>query len=286
MSHGLLAAELAVRHAYYAPLPVAALRLQPTPATAQRMARAGLHARTTADGLALLLQQDDLALLHARVHDPQEPLQLVFTGRSSDPDFAGATAGLDALGVLDSQHAAAPDAAGWRVLQPPATGPLRELPEELPALDRRVPPAFVLVLRLDAAVDPHDTTPSALQAWAAQALGRRWLLPLQARTTHWKYLLPAEWAPQQPRVVDTHGSEAFTEPAAEALADGRPALAARSRQAIALHRRPAQRFQLQALAPAADKILVRRLPVASAGQLQMEEIDGVRTLVSEIHVIR
>ena len=37
---------------------------------------------------------------------------------------------------------------------------------------------------------------------------------------------------------------------------------------------------------AVDKVLVKRLPVASAGQLHMETIDGVRTLVSEIFVNR
>ena len=71
-----------------------------------------------------------------------------------------------------------------------------------------------------------------------------------------------------------------------ALDDGRSTLAARSRSAIAMQRRPLQRFQLLAQQPAADKVLVKRLPVASAGQLHMETIDGVRTLVSEIFVNR
>ena len=153
----------------------------------------------------------------------------------------------------------------------PGTTTTPPLAGALPAADRRVPPAFVLRIRIE--------TPVA-------TLGQRWCVALQARATHWKYLLPADWAVQAPQVVDIDQRVGFEPPRPEPLDDGRSTLAARSRSAIAMQRRPLQRFQLLAQQPAADKVLVKRLPVASAGQLHMETIDGVRTLVSEIFVNR
>lgn len=291
----LLLFEVAVRHAFYAPEPCAGLRLVPTSASASKMQRLGAVMRPTAEGVAVYVEGQRLPALQALAGDTNEPLEYYLLGRSSDPDFALATAGLaesrDQVLLLDSANAQAPDAAGWRLLHPgehagaesavptdrpplgdtPATVTTPPVAGALPAADRRVPPAFVLRIRIDAPV----ATP-----------GQRWCVSLQARTTHWKYLLPAEWAAQAPQVVDIDQRVGFEPPRPEPLADGRSALAARSRSAIALRRRPLQRFQLLARQPAADKVLVKRLPVASAGQLHLETIDGVRTLVSEIFVNR
>jgi hypothetical protein len=302
-----------VRHAFYAPAPCAGLRLAPTPASALKLRRIGAVLRPTAEGVAAYVDATRLPALHAHAQDTAEPLEFYLLGRSNDRDFAVATAGLaGAEGqvlLLDSDAAQAPDAEGWRLLHAsefagvdnvvpawlpplgdtPATATTPQVEGALPAADRRVTPAFVLRIRIEAAPTAGDNkaAPAAVvQAWAAQALNRRWRLALQARATHWKYLMPADWAAQEPRVVDLAGQIGFEAPRPESLADGYATLAARSRSAIALHQRPHQRFQLQAQRPAADKVLVKRLPVASAGQLHMETIDGVRTLVSEIFVNR
>jgi hypothetical protein len=320
MAPYLLLFEIAVRHAFYAPAPCAGLRLTPAPASARQLRRIGAVLRPTAEGLAVYADSLRLATLHALAQDPAAPLEFYLLGRSQDRDFPSATAGLaSAEGqvlLLDSAGAQAPGADGWRLLHPgphagtesvvstrlpplgdtPATDHTPKLEGALPPAERRVPPAFVLRIRIDApatgevAAPPQagaaDADTGAAQAWAAQALGRRWCAALQARATRWKYLLPADWAEQTPQVVDIDKLIGFDPPQAEALADGRSALTTRSRSDIALHRRPRQRFQLLAQTPAADKVLVKRLPVASAGQLHMETIDGVRTLVSEIFVNR
>jgi hypothetical protein len=309
--------EIAVRHAFYAPAPCAGLRLTPTPASALKLRRIGALLRPTAEGVAAYGDADRLPALHAQAQDTAEPLEFYLLGRSNDRDFAGATAGLaGAEGqvlLLDSASAQAPDAEGWRLLHAgefagvdkivptwlpplgdtPATDTTPQIEGALPAADRRVAPAFVLRIRIEAApaapaasAGAAPARAAAAQAWATQALGRRWCLALQARATHWKYLMPADWAAQAPQVVDLAGRIGFETPRSEPLADGHMALAARSRSPITLHQRPRQRFQLQAQMPAADKVLVKRLPVASAGQLHMETIDGVRTLVSEIFVNR
>lgn len=315
----LLLFEIAVRHAFYAPAPCAGLRLTPTPASALKLRRIGALLKPTAEGVAVYVDGTRLHALHALAQDSRDPLEFYFIGRSSDRDFARTTAGLAGsegrVLLLDSASAQAPDAAGWRLLHPgefadvgsavpthepplgetPVTATTAAIDGALPPADRRVAPPFVLRIRVDApaalgtSARRKRKTPSEADAardWGVTALGRRWCVSLQARATHWKYLLPAEWAVQAPQVLDLDLRVGFEPVRAAALPDGRSALCARSTSAIVLHQRPQQRFQLLALAPAADKILVKRLPVASAGQLYMETIDGVRTLVSEIFVNR
>ena len=207
----LLLFEVAVRHAFYAPEPCAGLRLSPTPASAAKLRRVGAVLRPTTEGVAVYVEGERLPTLQALANDTNEPLEFYLLGRNSDPDFASATAGLaesrDQVLLFDSARAQDPDAAGWRLLHPgahasaesavpihrpplgdtPGTTTTPPLAGALPAADRRVPPAFVLRIRIE--------TPVA-------TLGQRWCVALQARATHWKYLLPADWAVQAPQVVD------------------------------------------------------------------------------------
>ena len=311
----LLLFEVAVRHAFYAPAPCAGMRLEPTPASALGLRRLGALLRPTTDGVAVYVDSQRLAAVHAQAQDHEQPLEFYLLGRCRGRDFASATAGLAAAEgqalLLDSASAQAPDTEGWRLLHAgefagsdaavstnlpplgdtPATGTTPKIEGALPPADRRLAPSFVLRIRVDAPAESAATAQTrtelaAARQWAAAALGRRWCVALQARATHWKYLLPADWAEQEPQVLDLDQRVGFEPVQPAALADGRSALCARSKSAIVLHQRPPQRFQLLAQAPAADKILVKRLPVASAGQLHMETIDGVRTLVSEIFVNR
>jgi hypothetical protein len=288
----LTLAEVSVQHAFYAPQPVPALRWQPTAATAQTLQRSRLRLAPTAEGFALLAEAADLPVLHARVHEGgvagAGPFALCFTARCGDPLFAAATEGLAALGLLDTAYADAPDADGWRTLA--TDGAAAVPPGLLDAADRAAPPPLVLHLQVPrgaVATTPGEAGARAdMDAWAAEALNQRWRIALAARAPRWKYLLPAEWAAQQPRIVDLAGEVPFDDPIPEALADGRMALGACSQAPIALRQRPPQRFQLQALAPAADRVLVRRLPAGHARQLQMATVDGARTLVAAIHVLR
>ena len=55
---------------------------------------------------------------------------------------------------------------------------------------------------------------------------------------------------------------------------------------IALQERSPQRFQLRRQGTGADKVLIKRLPVASPSQINRETLGGVPTLVSEIYVHR
>ncbi len=70
----------------------------------------------------------------------------------------------------------------------------------------------------------------------------------------------------------------------ETLSDKRPALTFRSKTYIPLRERPDCRFQLRERNSGAGKVLIRRLPVATASQIGKEVIDGVETAVSEMFI--
>lgn len=253
--------EVAVQHGFFAPARCEGLRLLPSPAAAAWLARSGALLRPTADGIAVL---HDAPAHAAAMAGRWHAFELLLS--SQDPWFGAYTEGL-APGQLGAVALEADDAVaadGWRNAPPPATA--SPWPPGRPGT-----PALLLCI--------------GLGPWLAR-IPCRWRVTLAPRHTHWKYLLPAEWAPQQPQVLDPSGAIAFEPVATTALADGRASLVTHSRQAIPLAARPTQQFVLRAAAPLADPILVQRLPVASAAQLGLETIAGVRTLVSEIYVNR
>ncbi|MDZ7589268.1 MAG: hypothetical protein U5L05_00965 [Rubrivivax sp.] len=283
-----------VRHTFFEPGPCRGLALLPTPASAARLHTAGCVLRATADGLAVFYDQAQQDLLRRRASDAAAPLEFHFHGRSADPWFASYTEGLqrDAHSLLffDSTAAQAPDATGSQRLhadefvatdsrQWRGTPALRR---GLSRQDALLPPAFVVRV----VVPSPDSDDADGSAWAASHTSRRYQVRLQTRATCWRYFLPADWEAQTPQVVDLAGQARFEPAAPVALGGGRKALSIRSLSAIPLHDRPLQRFQLRTGTAPAGRVLIKRLPVASAGQLNLETIDGVRTLVSEIYVNR
>lgn len=254
--------EIAVVHGFFAPGRCEGLRLEPSRPTLDWLARCGALLRPGADGIAVL--HDDPARAAAATR-PGSVFELWLSSR--DPWFAVYTDGLldGGIACLELEPQAAADASGAI-----SAGPVS--PASAWPAGRPTPP---LLLRI------------GLGPWLCAA-PRRWRVTLAPRTTHWRYLLPAEWAAQQPAVVDLAAVDPvdFEPVSTTTLGDGRAALTTHSRRAIPLAARPSQRFVLRAMAPLADPVLVRRLPVASAGQFGMETIAGARTLVSEIYVNR
>lgn len=284
--------QLDVEHAFFGGGACRGLSLQPTAATTALLQRAGGLMRATERGFIIHHDRSRRSALRGLVADASAPFVLLFIARSSDPWLASYTQGMlrDETTLLrfDSRRTPPPEADGRIRLhcgefadvadRLRLTAPL--LAHGLSRADRLIPPAFVLRLALrrgsvDAWADGADAPPP-----------QRYLIRLQATATRWKYYLPSDWAAQHPHVVDLAGQAQFDAAQAETLGDGRQALTIRSQAAIAQHHQPPQRFQLRARGPLADRVLIKRLPVASAGQISAETIAGVRSLVSEIYVNR
>lgn len=284
--------QLDVEHAFYGGGACRGLSLQPSAASAALLQRAGCLLRASERGFTVFQDRTRRSALRGLVGDANAPFVLLFIARSSDPWLASYTQGMgrDETTLLrfDSRRSAPPEGDGRIRLhcgefadvvdRVPLSTPL--LAHGLSRAEQLMPPAFVLRLALRR---------GSVDAWADGADAprpQRYLIRLQATATRWKYYLPGDWAAQQPHVVDLGGQAQFDPAQAETLGDGRQALTIRSQAAIAQHHQPPQRFQLRARGPLADRVLIKRLPVASAGQISAETIAGVRSLVSEIYVNR
>lgn len=277
-----------VGHAYFTDGACRPVELQPSAASAERLAHCGCLLRPLPGGLAVSYDSDSLDALQLQAAQPDEPFCVDLLARSADPLFANYTDapppdGSGGVMLFDSGGAVAEGPDQWRLHAQPSVAPADRVPLDAPVLaqmltpwQRRMPPRFAVRIRI---------RPGDLQDLPAQ--GRRYVLRFQARATVWKYYLVGDWAQDELNVVDL-GREAEFEPAQpDRLADGRAALAVRSRARIALQERPAQRFQLRGRnGGGTERVLIKRLPVAGARQLSVETIRGVPTPVSEIFVHR
>ena len=76
----------------------------------------------------------------------------------------------------------------------------------------------------------------------------------------------------------------FEDTGRDLLPDNREALTFRSKQRIPLRERSEYRFQLKEKGTNGGKVVIRRLPVASADQYIREMVDGKEAIVSEIFI--
>lgn len=268
--------SLEVEHSYFPGGVCRGLKLSPTPATQRLIGRADGLLRHTDRGLFVACDMgmcESLKLLAER-----SELVFHFLGRGPDASFANYTEGevgsQQSLQVFSNRGAARADDGRWPLVA--ATLPLDSpaLGEVLNAQARRVPPHFAISLQLG---------PEAL------AVPQRYTCRLDARATIWKYCLFGDFteAPDELQVVDLGQAFSFAAPVDERLPDGRAMLAVRSAEPITLQERSPQRFQLRRQGAAGgERVLVKRLPVASPSQLNRETLGGVPTWVSEIYVHR
>lgn len=268
---------LQVRHDYY-PDGRCPLRFEPLPETAAWLAGADAVLRREASGLRVLMPASQLALRAA-----DEPPALAFAAVALDARLHNVTEGLgDAPGRCfwfdgSRRRADADGGPDWLHAGPHAG-----------AEDTRDAAAAGLLPRLGAGAVRTAFAPLGLALpWVLlRDGGAAFRIALAARAPVWKYWLLGDWAGDALQVVDLAQQVEFSEPVAEALDDGRPALTVRSTAGIALRQRAESRFQLRSRGDAAQRVLVKRLPVAGADHFARETIHGVPTLVSEIYVHR
>lgn len=275
---------LTVEHAYFGPAPCPSLRFVASERTQAWLARAACVVRDATGGFDLFCDAAERDRLALALNDADDPPCLSWWVHADDRLFSNYTDGLprspERVLAFDSASAVADETRDdWRLHAQPHAGtadavawPDERLGDIVPAPLRRVPPSFVVTLRL-----PAD---------AAAAPARRYRLQFAARSPVWKYCLLGDWDHEQVRIVDLGQDADFTSAVNETLAGGRNAMAIRSRAGIALQERSARRFQLRGVDGSAERVLIKRLPVAGARHLACETIDGVATWVSEILVHR
>lgn len=256
-----LLAEVAIEHDYFADGRGRHMLFGPCPRTAVFLQRFRVLVRSDGASLSLFAEAVKLPLIWSERKSAAAEGVLHFDVHSADPACACYTAPVASTGST------APAAPGGPGAQP------------VPLLE---PPAGRIGVLTTLAVPLDPSGGAELANWTA-ALGARYRLRLQSRSTTWKYLLIGAASGRRLSILDQRGEVSFSEPATESLPGGREALAVRSQSPIALRERPAERFELRDVTRSPERVLIPRLPGARPQRLWREP-DAGSSFVSEIFI--
>lgn len=282
--------SLGIEHGFFSDGLCRALSFVPTPQTEMVIGKSGLLIRKTMNGLRVFYDETryDALLSYASVSD--EPLTLEFKAFASDPLFANYTepsvykdgsilyfsnrdAEADSEGKARLHREEFVSAADFEELSSPL------LEGVISHRDSLSNPILVISIGLS-----EDEVASLKQASKPSA--KKYYVSFQAEQTIWKYYLLGDLAKADFYVNDREEQIEFVPEGETFLADNRLALSFRSKTLLPFRERSNYHFQLRDKNSGGGRVLIRRLPVASPGQISRETIDGAKTLVSEMFINR
>jgi hypothetical protein len=234
----------------------------PAAETAVRLRREGLLVRPGGGSLVLFAPAGWRP-------DGIGPLPLSFWIVFADALFARYTAPAIPPGhvlLADSRNAVREATGEWRLHGDDCAGTAALAPAD--GLEDARPDRAPLLVRLH----PDDV---GVQAPV------RGVVRLAAVATYWKYYVQGPLAERPVSIVDADGGVRFDRTDDTHVGGSRAAVFLSDR-AIALGARPAQRFELHEAAAFGDKVLMKRLPAASAAGCTRAQVEGRAELVSEI----
>lgn len=269
--------SITLRHPYFSDGLLQQAHLQPAAETVRQLHNAQLLFKATKQG-GLLLLDSSRREVAAACCDPL--LTLYFLLYSQDAQF-----GSYSLPLLAPQQVLycdnrtpTPDDAGFRL------HPSAELTaaERVSVSDTRLAslsqltrqPLLVLALDITRAqieqLGPDTATP--------------YVLRFGCRRSIWRYYLCGSAFAQPVQIQDMAQHSRFVPQGATRLANGRLAQVFDSTEPLMLQQFSPYRFQLVSTAHGSGKILIKRLPVATAGQFDKAVVNGVESNVSEIYL--
>jgi len=263
------------------------LRFVPSSITRALIDRAGMIIRKTVNGFELYYDQSRTEALALFLADLEGEFSFGFKVYVDDEEFKiyseACSGNSDLLPYFDSEHGI-PDEERIRLhpekqvsdkdMLPIASEALSDL---LSRRDWLVRPAFAFKIVI------RRTGNGSLEK-TLETDPPRYFLRFGPRQTYWTYYLLGSFADMRASIVDLDDGIGFEPPERVSLSDKRSALAFRSTVSIPLRQHSACRFQLRDVGSNRSKILVRRLPVAAARQLNQQIINGKVVSVSEIYV--
>lgn len=247
-----------------------------------------LLTRKTVKGLSVFYDLTGAGALRLFATDPEEPLSLGFKVVSQHRAFDLYTwptpTKSEAILHFDTKTAK-PDESGRLRLHEQdyvsnkdfvlLTSPLFD--ELLSPKDRLVKPTFTVTIHVAEADTRGFDEP-------ATAHPKQYYIRFRTREMAWKYYVLGNLTKRNAYITDVNNETEFDALGETVLSDNRTALIFRSKRPIPLREKPDYRFQLRERGPGVGKVLIQRLPVASADQFYKETIDGQDVMVSEIYV--
>lgn len=277
--------NIEVEHRFFAAGLAPSLEFVPTPACARLIGNAGLLRRDTNNGLRLFYDgaRADRLRLYAGA---DEPCTLGFKVYARDALFMNYTDPLtyrdEAILYFDNRAAGAvggrlrlhqAEYVNDRDFQPIDAARVAGL---LDKKDFLVRPSFLIDIVLgEGGLGFAD---------ADEPVARNYYLSFDARRTFWKYCLMGDAAGKNLFITDLANQVGFEAASEEILPDQRTMTVFRSTSPISLQERFDYRFQLRERGTGAGRVVIKRLPVASANHINREIIDGEERVVSEIYV--
>jgi hypothetical protein len=279
--------SVTAEHGYFADTICRGLRFEPCAQSDALLQKSGCVWRAVKGGIAVHADVSKKNLLRACFEEFSPSRKLGFVGYADDALFNVFTGGYqhsaDTALFLDSDTAILePESGRLRLHAADTVSDEERRLRNSPSLfaDRRQgteQPKCEIWVKAD--IDMLDET-----SHVKDVIGKHYYLRFAARATLWHYVIVGDWAKDQVSVVDLTDKVKFNAHQPRYFANGRAAQTLRSAAAITMQEHSSQRFQLRVQDHGTERVIVKRLPVASADQFSIEEHQGAPTWVSEIYV--
>ena len=280
--------SIEVEHSFFSEGLCLCLEFAPTPKTDMVIKNAGLLTRNTLNGVRVFRDEKRSESLQLYAADPDEPLSLGFKVFSRDPFFENYTGPPahqeDSILYFDNRGVEIDTTGKFRLHDEEyvsktdfekLNSPLLE--DTLSKKDRLLRPMFIVQI----GVSEKDVS---LFDDQSKATAKNYYIKFKARQTFWKYYLLGDMAREDSYIADLNKETEFDFAGRESLSDNRVALTFRSKTHIPLQEKSECRFQLRERNSGGGKVLINRLPVASANQISREVVEGEEAFVSEVFV--
>lgn len=267
-----------IRHCYFEESKSPPLRYVPADVSRRLMHNTGMVMKVSEDGFDVFIEKEKIDLIKILSRDAETPPVLHVKAYAEDPCIANYT---DIGGLKHDEilHFAGEDPNGGRLTarETVCDEDFRKVKDPvmqqvLSRSDRTSPPLFIVSIRIFPPENADETK-------SADFSSRRYFARFESRSVYWKYILTETSRPKNLDIKDLDNSVTFDRVEAEISKSKQVFM---SRSAVKLTARSTRRFQLTD----GGKVLVKRLPVASAKQINREYVDGHTVWVSEIYFTR
>jgi len=279
-----------VEHSFFSDGVCRVLGFVPTDNTNMAIAQTGMVTRNTVNGIEVFYDETKADALQMHVSLPDEPLSLGFKVITKDPLFWNYTepsvhkegsilcfdnraVDVDTNSRLRLHSGEFVSEADFEKLNSPVLEGVFCLQDHL------LTPIFIINIL----TSENDVRALALEPTDAP---KSYYIRFQARQSFWKYYLMGGLAKEDVYVNDRDEHIEFVPEGEASLADNRVAVTFRSKTPLRIQERSKYHFQVRDSHSGGGRVLIRRLPVASAGQISREMIDGEPAFVSEMFINR
>lgn len=276
--HSLFSIE--IKHVFFTGEACLNLDFIPSLRSQKRLDRIGLLTRGTENGIHVFYDSGQSDVLQYEVDDPDEPFSFQYRVFSRDPFFKNYTDvsshKTDALFYFDGGNAR--EEAGFYRLHE------AEYVSEVDFQSLDAPMFSEVLTKKDRLVKPVCVLDIPVSQGEFKGKPKHYTVKFDSRKTFWKYYVLGDFVDKKPYIADLNHETEFEFGGTESLPGNRTALVFRSRSSIPLREKLDVRFQLKAQNGGNGKVMIKRLPVASASQIATETINGKESVISEIYV--